>query len=91
MFEEHGKISDEKSVRFGIREITSELTDQGYRLFQINGKPLLIRGAGWSQDMLLREDPSRLRDQFRAGAGHASEYHSPGREAGDGGFLPVSR
>ena len=63
-FEEHGKISDEKSVRFGIREITSELTDKGYKLFRINGKPLLIRGAGWSQDMLLREDPSRLRDQF---------------------------
>jgi exo-1,4-beta-D-glucosaminidase len=63
-FEERGKISDEKSVRFGIREITSELTDKGYKLFRINGKPILIRGAGWSQDMLLREDPKRLREQF---------------------------
>jgi len=59
-----GKISDEKSVEFGIREITSELTDKGYRLFRVNGKPILIRGAGWSQDMLLREEPQRLRDQF---------------------------
>jgi exo-1,4-beta-D-glucosaminidase len=63
-FEEHGKISDETSVRFGIREVTSELTDKGYKLFRVNGKPILIRGAGWSQDMLLREDPKRLRDQF---------------------------
>jgi exo-1,4-beta-D-glucosaminidase len=30
----------------------------------VNGKPILIRGAGWSQDMLLRENPERLREQF---------------------------
>ncbi len=65
MFEERGKISDEQSVRFGIREVTSELTDQGFRLFKINGKPILIRGAGWSQDMLLRQEPERLEQQFR--------------------------
>jgi exo-1,4-beta-D-glucosaminidase len=64
-FVENGKTSDEQSVRFGIREMTSELTDKGYRLFRVNGRPILIRGAGWSQDMLLREDPARLRDQFR--------------------------
>jgi exo-1,4-beta-D-glucosaminidase len=63
-FTEGGGVSDEKSVRFGIREITSEYTDKGYRLFRVNGKPILIRGAGWSQDMLLREEPKRLRDQF---------------------------
>jgi exo-1,4-beta-D-glucosaminidase len=52
-------------VDFGFREITSELTAGGSRLFRVNGKPLLIRGAGWSQDMLLRSDDKRLRDQFR--------------------------
>ena len=57
IFEENGKISDEQSVRFGIREVTSELTDKGFRLFKVNGKPILIRGAGWSQDMLLRRTP----------------------------------
>lgn len=64
-FVESGKVSDEKTVQFGIREITSELTDKGYRLFHINGKPILIRGAGWSQDMLLRQDPTYLRDEFK--------------------------
>ena len=63
-FSEGSQVSDEQSVRFGIREITSEFTDKGYRLFRVNGKPILIRGAGWSQDMLLREEPKRLRDQF---------------------------
>ena len=64
VFEENGKISDEQSVRFGIREVTSELTDKGFRLFKVNGKPILIRGAGWSQDMLLRQDPKHLEQQF---------------------------
>ena len=63
-FEEGGRISDEQSVRFGIREITSELTEQGFRLFKVNRKPILIRGAGWSQDMLLRQDPKYLEQEF---------------------------
>jgi exo-1,4-beta-D-glucosaminidase len=64
-FTEGGRVSDEQTVHFGIREITSELTDKGFRLFRINGKPILIRGAGWSQDMLLRQDPARLSDELR--------------------------
>ena len=41
------------------------MTANGSRLFRVNGKPILIRGGGWSQDMLLRSDEKRLRDQFR--------------------------
>ncbi|MGD0735113.1 MAG: beta galactosidase jelly roll domain-containing protein [Terracidiphilus sp.] len=64
-FVAQGHVTDEQSVDFGFREITSELTASGSRLFRVNGKPILIRGAGWSQDMLLRTDEGRLRDQFR--------------------------
>ncbi len=60
-----GQTSDQKTVEFGIREVTSELTGTGSRLFRINGKPILIRGGGWSQDMLLRSDTERLQQQFR--------------------------
>ncbi|MGB8259907.1 MAG: glycosyl hydrolase family 2 [Terracidiphilus sp.] len=60
-----GRASDERSVRFGVREITSELTANGSRLFRVNGRPLLVRGAGWSQDMLLRTSEKRLRDELR--------------------------
>lgn len=63
-FRTGGQLSDEKTINFGIREITSQLTAQEARIFRINGKPLLIRGGGWSQDMLLRTDPKRLREQF---------------------------
>jgi exo-1,4-beta-D-glucosaminidase len=63
-FSTQGHATDEQSVDFGIREVTSELTANGSRLFRVNGKPILIRGAGWSQDMLLRTDENRLRSQF---------------------------
>jgi exo-1,4-beta-D-glucosaminidase len=64
-FIDQGVKTDEQNVDFGIREITSELTSNGSRLFRVNGKPILIRGAGWSSDMLLRNDERRLRDQVR--------------------------
>jgi exo-1,4-beta-D-glucosaminidase len=52
---ETGKeVSDSVSLDFGIREVTSELTDKGHRLFKVNGKRVLIRGAAWAPDMLLR-------------------------------------
>jgi exo-1,4-beta-D-glucosaminidase len=58
-------ISDEQSTDFGIREITSVLDEQKYRVFSINGKRILIRGGGWSPDMLLRESTERLETDFR--------------------------
>lgn len=50
-------LSDEEAVRFGIREVTSELNAQGQRLFRVNGKPILVRGGEWAKDMLLRPQP----------------------------------
>jgi len=64
-FSDANGIDDQQNVDFGFREVTSELTATGARLFRVNGKPILIRGAGWSQDMLLRTDDNRLRDQIR--------------------------
>ena len=63
-FESGGTLSDALSFHFGIREITSELTDKGVRLFKINGKRLLVRGGGWAPDMLLRQSRERLHDEF---------------------------
>ncbi len=52
--------SDSANVDFGIREVTSELTASGGRLFKVNGKNVLIRGAAWAPDMLLRWSSKRL-------------------------------
>src|SRR5688572_7877344 len=49
-----GAVSDRQDVRFGIREASTELTPEGHRLFKVNGRPILVRGGGWSSDMLLR-------------------------------------
>jgi exo-1,4-beta-D-glucosaminidase len=49
-----GVVSDQDEVRFGIQEMSSELTEKGHRLFRVNGKPILVRGGGWTSDMLLR-------------------------------------
>jgi exo-1,4-beta-D-glucosaminidase len=59
-----GRISDQEVIRFGVREITSEFTPQGYRLFRVNGKPILIRGGGWTPDMMLRRSRDRLIAEF---------------------------
>ncbi len=63
-FEIDGKASETTETNFGIREITSELNAHGKRVFSINGKKFLIRGGGWSPDMMLRESSERLKDQF---------------------------
>jgi len=63
-FEQDGKASDSTHVRFGIREITSELDQNQNRLFKVNGRQVFIKGGGWSSDMLLRQWPKRLRDEF---------------------------
>jgi len=60
-----GKVSDSSDTQFGIRQITSELNANNGRVFSVNGKKILIRGGGWSPDMLLRENSQRLEDQFR--------------------------
>ena len=64
-FDMDGRVSDEAAVRFGIREVTSELTETGNRLFRINGRKLLVRGGGWAPDLMWRQSKQRLRHEFR--------------------------
>jgi exo-1,4-beta-D-glucosaminidase len=68
-FDVDGALSDISRTKFGIREITSEVTEQApdrlKRLFKINGKNILIRGGGWTPDMMMRETSERLADEFR--------------------------
>ena len=60
-----GVISDRQSLRFGIRQITSEFTPRGALLFRVNGKRILIRGGGWTPDMFLRPQPERQFAQLK--------------------------
>ena len=64
-FTPKGDQAETAEINFGIREVTSEFTTNGSRLFRVNGKPILIRGGGWSPDMLLRPDNKRMAAEFR--------------------------
>eukprot|EP01119_Soliformovum_irregulare_P013748 TRINITY_DN3693_c0_g1_i1.p1 TRINITY_DN3693_c0_g1~~TRINITY_DN3693_c0_g1_i1.p1 ORF type:complete len:870 (+),score=213.72 TRINITY_DN3693_c0_g1_i1:64-2673(+) len=60
----NGQVSDVHETRFGIREMSSELTSMGYRLYRVNGKPILIRGGGYSPDLFQRTDAKRMRQEM---------------------------
>jgi len=64
-FETAGKVSDSQSMQFGIREVGADLDSNQHRLFKINGKTILIRGAGYTFDMLLRTDPARQEAELK--------------------------
>jgi exo-1,4-beta-D-glucosaminidase len=50
---------------FGIREISSELIDNKSRVFVVNGKRIVIRGAAWSPDIFQRRSPRRQEQEIR--------------------------
>ena len=62
-FEIKGNVSDSEKIRFGIREVSSWMNDfdgKHTRVFQINGKDIVIRGGGYVEDMMLRPSDSRI-------------------------------
>jgi len=57
-----GKLSNQLSENFGIRQVSSVMIDDNKaRKFVINGKPIMLRGAAWSPDIFQRR--SRLRQE----------------------------
>ncbi|MBX3178422.1 MAG: right-handed parallel beta-helix repeat-containing protein [Candidatus Hydrogenedentes bacterium] len=53
-----GHPSDAKSTRFGVRQLTTYINDEGWRTYVVNGKEILIRGGAWmTADMMMRFDP----------------------------------
>ena len=54
-----GKVSDANTVDFGIRQLDSYFNEDGYRGFILNGKKVLVKGAGWTDDIFLRNPDSR--------------------------------
>jgi exo-1,4-beta-D-glucosaminidase len=64
-FEVDGTVSDSQEAQFGIREITSKLNAHGYQEFMVNGKSILILGAGWAPDMMLRFDRKRTEEEIQ--------------------------
>jgi exo-1,4-beta-D-glucosaminidase len=65
-----GVPSDAQGETFGIRTVTSDLVGPspiapaGARRFLVNGKPLLFRGGGWAEDLMLRYSSSNTSQQI---------------------------
>ncbi|MCP4901461.1 MAG: glycoside hydrolase family 2, partial [bacterium] len=59
-----GQISDSTEVDFGVREVSSYFNEEGHRGFKVNGKPVLIRGGGWVDDLLLANTPEKISAQM---------------------------
>ena len=60
-----GTVSDTSHSRFGIRDIKAPLNSSGGRQYVINGRPLLIKGGGWSPDLFLRWDAKYVSDKLK--------------------------
>ena len=61
--ETEGVVSDREDVTFGIRKIESRLNEYGYRQFTLNGMDILLKGAGWTDDIFLRDTYEGLERQ----------------------------
>lgn len=57
------KVSHSKSVRFGLRNISSRITDRGHRQFTLNGRDVLVKSAGWTDDIFMQDTHNRIRAQ----------------------------
>ncbi len=65
-FRTAGQVSDSLSLRFGIRDITTRLNEDGWREYWANGRRVLVRGGAWmTSDMMLRLTPRRYEALIR--------------------------
>ena len=61
-----GKISDEITKRFGVRDIRSDQNTPGQvRIFYVNGKRLFIHGSNWIPEAMLRTSNERTYAELR--------------------------
>lgn len=59
------KVLDRVEKKYGIREIKSYLNEDKNRAFEINGKFVLLKGGGWTDDVLLQDTRKSVEAQLR--------------------------
>jgi exo-1,4-beta-D-glucosaminidase len=60
-----GNSSDSDNFRFGIREIEDFWNESGYRGFMVNGRKVMLRSAGWVDDIFLGDPDEKVEAQMR--------------------------
>ena len=61
----NNNISDTTEIRFGIREVEDYWLNDIHRGYKINGKKVLIKGAGWTDDLLLMDTDENIEAQVK--------------------------
>jgi exo-1,4-beta-D-glucosaminidase len=51
----NNEVSDVRDIPFGIREIEAYKNEKGHTGFRLNGKEILIKAGGWTDDIFLRD------------------------------------
>ncbi len=64
-FVTNDNISDTTEVYFGIREVEDYWLNDIHRGYKINGKKVLIKGAGWTDDLLLMDTDENIEAQVK--------------------------
>lgn len=64
-FEINDQISDSEKITFGVRDIEMYTNSEGHKGFKLNGKKILIKGAGWTDDIFLRDSLQSLETQIQ--------------------------
>lgn len=64
-FEIDGQISDAEKINFGIRQIDMYTNNRGHKGFKLNGREILIKGAGWTDEIYLRDTKESLETQIQ--------------------------
>jgi exo-1,4-beta-D-glucosaminidase len=63
-FEKNGRVSHGKGVDFGIRSIEGGIDSYGHRQFILNGKKVLIKAGGWTDDIFFQDTPESVKAQL---------------------------
>ena len=59
------RILDSEVRKYGIREVSSYLDSKKNRAFEVNGKFVLIKGGGWTDDLLLQDTKESVEAQLK--------------------------
>jgi exo-1,4-beta-D-glucosaminidase len=57
-------LIDETNISFGISQVEDYVNEDGHKGFKVNGHKILIRGAGWTDDLLLQDTHESLKTQI---------------------------
>ncbi len=58
-------LSDTSQTRFGIREVEDYWLNKIHRGYKVNGQKIMIKGAGWTDDLFLMDTNESLEAQVK--------------------------